>query len=54
MLLVDTYVLLDVLEDDPAWADWSIRQFRVQAQVRELFVNPVIHSGPDFHGPSVR
>lgn len=44
MLLVDTNVLLDVLEDDPEWADWSVRQLRAQAQVHELFINPVIHS----------
>jgi hypothetical protein len=31
MLLVDTNVLLDVLEDDPAWADWSVRQLRDDA-----------------------
>lgn len=44
MLLVDTNVLIDVLEDDPIWADWSIRQLRAQAQVHELFVNPVIYA----------
>ena len=44
MMLVDTNVLLDVLEDDPAWADWSVRQLRAQAQVHELFINPVIYS----------
>lgn len=44
MLLVDTNVLLDVLEDDPTWADWSVRQLRAQAQVHELFINPVIYS----------
>lgn len=44
MLLVDTNVLLDVLEDDPSWADWSIRQLRAQAQVHELMINPVIYS----------
>lgn len=44
MLLVDTNVLLDVLEDDPAWADWSVRQLRAQAQVHELFINPVIYA----------
>ena len=26
MLLVDTNVLVDVLQDDPHWADWSIAQ----------------------------
>ncbi|MEW6169015.1 MAG: type II toxin-antitoxin system VapC family toxin [Pseudomonadota bacterium] len=44
MLLVDTNVLLDVLEDDSAWADWSVRQLRDQAQVHELLINPVIYA----------
>jgi len=26
MILVDTNVLLDVFEDDPVWADWSLGQ----------------------------
>lgn len=43
-MLVDTNVLVDVLEDDPAWADWSIRQLRAQAQVHDLLINPVIYS----------
>lgn len=44
MLLVDTNVLVDVFEDDPAWADWSVRQLRAQAQVHELTINPVIYA----------
>ena len=44
MLPVDTNVLIDVLEDDPRWADWSIRQLRAQAQVHELAINPVIYA----------
>ena len=44
MLQVDTNVLVDVLEDDPVWADWSTRQLRAQAQVHALFINPVIYS----------
>lgn len=44
MLLVDTNVLLDVVEDDPTWAVWSIRQLRAQAQVHELIINPVIYA----------
>ena len=44
MLLVDTNVLLDVLEDDPAWADWSVRQLRDQAQVHELIINPIVYA----------
>ncbi len=44
MLLVDTNVLIDVLEDDPQWADWSIRQLRAQSQVHELAINPIIYA----------
>lgn len=44
MILVDTNVLLDVLENDPAWADWSIRQLRAQSQAHDLAINPVIYA----------
>lgn len=44
MLIVDTSVLIDVLEDDPRWADWSIAQMRGQAKVHELCINPVIYA----------
>lgn len=44
MLLVDTNVLVDVLENDPAWVDWSIQQLRAQAQVHPLLINPVIYA----------
>lgn len=44
MVLVDTDVLLDVLQNDPTWATWSVRQLRAQAQVHELFVNAVIYA----------
>lgn len=44
MLLVDTNVLVDVLEDDPDWADCSIAQLRAQSKVRRLAINPVIYA----------
>jgi len=44
MILVDTNVLLDVLENDPVWADWSLRQLRTQSQAHDLAVNPVIYA----------
>lgn len=44
MLIVDTNVLVDVLEDDPAWADWSIAQLREQSKIHDLVINPVIYS----------
>jgi predicted nucleic acid-binding protein len=44
MLLVDTNVLVDVLEDDPAWADWSVGQLRAQSKIHRLAINPVIYA----------
>lgn len=44
MLLVDTNVLVDVFQDDPEWADWSLQQLRAQSQVHELAINPVIYA----------
>ena len=43
-MLVDTNVLVDVLEDDPEWADWSIAQLRAQSRVHRLVINPIIYA----------
>ena len=43
-MLVDTNVLLDVLEDDPDWVDWSLHQLRAQSQIHSLAINPVIYA----------
>jgi uncharacterized protein YgbK (DUF1537 family) len=32
-MLVDTNVLVDVLENDPDWADWSIAQLQIGPQI---------------------
>ena len=44
MLLVDTNVLVDALEDDPDWADWSIAQLRAQSKIHRLAINPIIYA----------
>ena len=44
MLLVDTNVLVDVLQDDPQWATWSIGQLRAQASVHQLAINPIVYA----------
>ncbi|MEO0319141.1 MAG: hypothetical protein RL404_2818 [Pseudomonadota bacterium] len=43
-MLVDTNVLIDVLQDDPVWADWSISQLRAHSQLHKLAINPVIYA----------
>ena len=44
MVLLDTSVVLDVLQDDPVWATWAIVQMRAHAQLHELVINPVIYA----------
>ena len=44
MILVDTNVLVDLLQNDPQWADWSIAQMRAQAKLHVLAINPVIYA----------
>lgn len=44
MLLVDTNVLVDVLQNDPQWAEWSIAQLRAQSSLHALVINPIIYA----------
>ena len=44
MVIVDTNVLIDVLQDDPTWAEWSSKQLEMHAQAQPLVINPVIYS----------
>ncbi len=44
MALVDTNVLLDLVQDDPVWADWSQRQLEIISTRDQLIVNPVIYA----------
>ena len=44
MILVDTNVLLDLLQDDPRWAFWSQGQLESASLTDRLAINPVIYS----------
>jgi predicted nucleic acid-binding protein len=44
VILVDANVLLDVVEDDPTWADWSLRQLEAASLRGPLYINPVIYA----------
>jgi hypothetical protein len=44
MILVDTNVLLDVLEDDSQWASWSQSQLDAASATEHLAINPIIYS----------
>ena len=44
MLLVDTNILVDIMDADSASADWSAQQLRNQRKVHELVINPIVYA----------
>ncbi len=44
MTLVDTNVLLDLVTNDPVWADWSIAQLEAASLAGPLLINDVIYA----------
>ena len=44
MILVDTNVLLDVLEEDSRWAAWSQDRLEAASATDTLAINPIIYS----------
>lgn len=42
--LVDTNVLLDLVTDDPAWADWSIQQLDAAALQGQLLISDAVYA----------
>jgi predicted nucleic acid-binding protein len=44
MTLVDTNVLLDLVTDDPTWAEWSIGQLDAAALKGKLAINDVVYA----------
>lgn len=44
MIIVDTNILVDIVQNDPSWADWSVQQLLAQSQMHELVINPVIYA----------
>lgn len=43
-VLVDSNVLLDLLEEDPSWYEWSARNLQQAADRTVLIINPVIYA----------
>ena len=44
MTLVDTNVLLDLVTNDPTWADWSIGQLEAAMLMGPLLINDIIYA----------
>lgn len=51
-VLVDTNVLVDVLTDDPNWADWSLEQLE-RYEGEGLVVNPMVYAELCFGFPTM-
>ena len=44
MILVDTNVLVDIVSDDPLWAEWSQRHLTIAATQDELAINDIVYA----------
>lgn len=44
MTLVDTNVLLDLVTNDPVWANWSIGQLETASLAGPLLINDIIYA----------
>lgn len=44
MILIDTNVLLDLVTDDPVWAEWSIQQLDSASFRGALAINDVVYA----------
>ena len=42
--MVDTNVLLDLVTDDPVWADWSLAQLEAASLMGPLLINDVVYA----------
>lgn len=54
MILVDTCVLVDVIEEDPIWSGWSQSTLEEWARRGPVCINPVVYAelSPDFDDPA--
>ncbi|MFJ1753631.1 type II toxin-antitoxin system VapC family toxin [Kitasatospora sp. NPDC088134] len=44
MTLVDSCVLLDLMTDDPTWADWSEAELAKAQDVGQVVINPIVYA----------
>lgn len=42
MILIDSNVLIDILDHDPHWFDWSFAQLERAASLGKVIVNPIV------------
>ena len=42
MIFVDSNVLIDILDDDAHWFDWSMRQLEAATKLGRVFINHIV------------
>lgn len=42
MILVDSNVMIDIMDRDPTWFEWSLAQLEKAAAVGRVVINPVV------------
>lgn len=54
MILVDSCVLIDVIDEDPDWCDWSTTALDEWSLRGAVLINPVVYAevSPDFDDPA--
>lgn len=43
-VLVDSNVILDIVEDDPEWYEWSFKILSQYSETHQLIINPIIYA----------
>ena len=54
MIVVDSSVLIDVIDEDPDWCPWSLAALDEWSRRGPVLINPIIYAeiSPDFNHPA--
>ena len=44
MILVDSNIWIDVIQEDPVWLDWSLAQLQQARATNRVVINPIIYA----------
>ena len=44
MILVDSNIILDLLDNDPQWCPWSASQMQRYTQLDRMAINPIVYA----------
>lgn len=44
MILVDSNIWIDVIQEDPIWLDWSLAQLQQALATKRVVINPIIYA----------